>query len=73
LGEGSKTMQEASVCHYFVDVEGTRVVGPMLLKDDALGLASSGDQRSSRLTSNNNQKSLKMLTHFMMVKHNRLQ
>jgi len=43
LGEGLKTLQEASVCHYFVDVEGTRVGGPMLLKDDALGLASSGD------------------------------
>ncbi len=43
MGEGLKTLQESSVCHYFVDVEGTRVGGPMLLKDDALGLASSGD------------------------------
>ncbi len=43
LGEGLKIMQEDFVCHYFVDLEGTRVGGPMLIKDDALGLASSGD------------------------------
>jgi hypothetical protein len=65
FGEGLKTMQENSACHYFVDLQGTNVGGPMLIKDDALGLAGSRDQRSPRLTSNNNQKSPRMLTNFM--------
>jgi hypothetical protein len=51
-------MQENSACHYFVDLQGTSVGGPMLIKDDALGLV-------GRLTNNNNQKSPRMLTNFM--------
>jgi hypothetical protein len=43
LGEGLKTMQEDYTCHYFVDLEGTRVGGHMLIMGDALGLASNGD------------------------------
>jgi len=65
LGKGLKTMQEDYVCHYFVDLKGTRVDGPMHIKDDTLRLAGSRNQRSPRLTSNNNQKSPRMLTNFM--------
>ncbi len=58
-------MQEKFACHCFVNLQGTRVGGPMVIKDDALGLACSKYQRSPRLISNNDQKSPRMLTNFM--------
>ncbi len=52
LGEGLKTMQENYACHFFADLEGTRVGGPVLIKDDALGLVGTRDQKSPRMLTN---------------------
>lgn len=57
-------MQEDFVCHYFVDLKGTTIGGPMSIKDDALNSTSIKYQRSLKLKSTDNQRSPRMLTNF---------
>jgi hypothetical protein len=61
-------MQEDFVCNYFIDSEGTIVGRPTSIKDDALSSINIKYQRSSKLTSNDNQGSPRLLTNF---KHER--
>jgi hypothetical protein len=36
MGEGLRVIQEDFVCHYFINLDKTRVVDPCLADDDAL-------------------------------------
>jgi len=55
MGEGLRVMQGDFVCHYFIDLDKIMIVDPCLADDDALYSVGSRNQRSTKLTSKDNQ------------------
>jgi hypothetical protein len=58
-------MQKDYMCHYFVNLKRTWVVGPMSIEDDASNLVSNKNQKALGLTSSDNQRSPRLLANFV--------